>query len=55
MEKSENKYRRIVQLASDGIITVSLDGVITSINQAFQEATGYSEKEIVAKHVLEIP
>jgi len=50
LKESEEKYRNIVDLAPDGIITVDLKGVITCVNAAFTRLTGYSEKEVVGKH-----
>jgi len=48
--KSEQKYRNIVNLAPDGIITIDLKGVITSVNPTFLRLTGYPEKDVVGKH-----
>ncbi|MBU7047108.1 MAG: PAS domain S-box protein, partial [Theionarchaea archaeon] len=55
LRESEEKYRSIVELAPDGIITVNLKGVITSCNTAFFDITGFSEDEIVGKHFTEAP
>jgi PAS domain S-box-containing protein len=54
LKESEEKYRNIVDLAPDGIITVDLRGVITCINATFTKLTGYSEKEVVGKHFTRI-
>ena len=54
LKASEEKYRGIVELAPDGIITVNLKGVITSVNPAFLKLTGYSEDEIVGKRFTKI-
>jgi PAS domain S-box-containing protein len=55
IEKSEEQYKSFVQLAPDGIITMNLDGIITSVNPALLSATGYSESEIITKHFTEVP
>ncbi|MBU7016172.1 MAG: PAS domain S-box protein [Theionarchaea archaeon] len=55
LRESEERYRSIVELAPDGIITVNLKGIITSCNTAFFDITGYSEDEIVGKHFTEAP
>ncbi|MBU7045444.1 MAG: PAS domain S-box protein, partial [Theionarchaea archaeon] len=54
-EKGEQEYKTIVELASDGIATIDLEGVITSCNRAFLDLTGSSEKEIVGKHFTMLP
>jgi len=52
---SEEKYRNIVQLAPDGIVTVDLKGYINSCNNAFASLSGYSKEEIVGKHITKLP
>ena len=54
IKASEEKYRNIVELAPDGIITVDMKGIITSINPAFSRHTGYSEEEIVGKYFTKL-
>ncbi len=53
--QSEEKYRNIVELAPDGIMTVNLKGVTTSCNSAFLKLTGFSRDEIVGKHISRFP
>lgn len=48
--ESEEKYRNIVELAPDGIVTVDLKGAITSCNTATLKLTGYSEDEVIGRH-----
>ncbi len=50
LEKSEERYRAIVELSPDGILTANLKGTVTSVNKAFLDLTGFSEDEIVGKH-----
>jgi len=54
LRESEEKYRSMVELASDGIITVDMKGVITSVNTAFSRWTGYAKEEIVGKHFTKL-
>ncbi len=49
IKKSEIKYRSLVELAPDGIITLDLWGNVTWINEAFTSITGYGADEIVGK------
>jgi len=51
----EEKYRNIVELAPDGIVTIDLKGVITSCNSSFLNLSGYSEDDIVNKHFTKLP
>ena len=43
--KSEEKYRSLIEQASDGIILYSFDGTIHSFNKAAYSQTGYSREE----------
>ncbi len=52
---SEKKYRDIIELAPDAIVTQNLDGVITSINPAMSHISGYSQDEIVGLHITDAP
>jgi len=51
---SEERYRNLVELAPDGIITVDVKGVIASINTAFTTLTGFSKDEIVGTHFTKL-
>jgi two-component system sporulation sensor kinase A len=54
LRKSEEKYRSIIELAPDGIVTANMKGVVTSINPAFSRLTGFSSDEIVGKHFTKL-
>ena len=54
IKKSEEKYRSIVELSPDGIATANMKGVVTSVNKAFLDLTGFSEEEIVGKHFTKL-
>ena len=54
LRKSEEKYRSIVELAPDSIMTFDLKGVITSCNTASTRLSGYSKDELVGKHFSRI-
>ncbi len=53
-EKVEERFKTIIELAPDGIVTVSLKGVVTSVNPAFLKITGYSREEIVGKRFYQL-
>ncbi len=55
LAESEERYRNIVELAPDGIITTNLKGVVTSCNTAFSDLTGHSKDKILGKHFSKLP
>ena len=55
LTESEEKYRNIIELAPDTIITADLKGYVTSINKAFLKNSGFSKDEIVGKHFSKLP
>ncbi|MCK4273066.1 PAS domain S-box protein, partial [bacterium] len=55
LEKSEEKYRKIVELAPDGIITLDREGVVKSCNTAFLKRFGISEDDILDLHFFKSP
>ncbi len=54
LQKSEEKYRSIVELSPDGIATMNMKGVVTSVNKAFLDLTGFSKDEIIGKHFTKL-
>ncbi len=54
LRSSEEKYRTLVEMAPDIIITSDLNGVITSFNKSGEKLSGYSEDEVIGKHFSEI-
>lgn len=51
IKNSEMKYRSLVELAPDGIVTINLRGDVTWINEAYASITGYTPDEIIGKKV----
>jgi two-component system, cell cycle sensor histidine kinase and response regulator CckA len=43
--RSERRYRNLVEKSQDIIFTLSREGVITSLNPAFEKSTGWSRRE----------
>lgn len=55
LRESEEKYRHIVEMAPDGIVTTDLKGRITSFNFALSKQTGYSRDEFMNRHFSKLP
>ena len=51
LQKSEARYRELVQNANSAIIRWSRDGTITFFNEYAQKFFGWSAEEVIGKHV----
>ncbi len=47
LSESERRFRAIFDTAPDGIFTISLDGVLTSVNPAVEQLLGWALAELV--------
>jgi PAS domain S-box-containing protein len=54
LRRSEETYKELVELAPDGIVAIDTKGVITSVNAAFLEWTGYAREDFIGKSVLKV-
>jgi PAS domain S-box-containing protein len=54
LEKSEVKFRKMVEEIYDGVYTCDAKGYFTYVNLGCTKITGYSEKELIGKHFLEL-
>jgi len=52
--ESEQQYRSLVENAQDIIFSVSPDGLLTSLNPAFEKLTGWSNTDLLGKHFQSI-
>lgn len=50
----DNFYREVVEKTSDVIFALSAEGIFTSLNPAFEEATGFSPSEWVGKSLASL-
>jgi PAS domain S-box-containing protein len=55
IERSAEKYRNIVELAPDAIITVDMKGTVTSCNRMFLKQYGLSEDDILNRPFWDSP
>ena len=51
LRQSEERLRAVVETAVDGIITISEQGAITSVNPAAEHVFGYSAPEMIGKNI----
>lgn len=54
LKQSEEKYRLLIETATDVIYTVSNDGILTSANPAFETATGWKTEDYIGKHFISL-
>jgi PAS domain S-box-containing protein len=50
VRESEERYRSLVDNASDSIMTFSLEGNITSVNRAYAKLTGWTTDELMGEN-----
>ena len=53
LRKSEEQYREIVEVTTDGIIKTGLDARITFVNRRFAEMLGYQPGEMIGSPVFD--
>ncbi len=53
--KTEEIYRSLIEYCPDGIVMMSMLGVVMSVNRAFLAITGYAEEDFIHKHFTKIP
>ncbi len=54
IRESEQRFRRVYDYTTVGLAQVSLDFYIEAANQAYCKMLGYSEEELVGKHLRDI-
>ncbi|MEI6315210.1 MAG: PAS domain S-box protein [Syntrophus sp. (in: bacteria)] len=50
LQESEERYRTLVENASDAVFRTDENGYFTFVNSAMLRITGYEEGEIIGKH-----
>ncbi|MCL1468496.1 PAS domain S-box protein [Argonema galeatum] len=53
LKASEERYRRLVDTANEGIWTINAEGRIDYVNRRMAEMLGYSVEEILDRHIFE--
>ena len=54
LEDHNSECKFTIELAPVGIVNMNMKGIVTSVNAALLEGTGYSEHEIVGKHFTKL-
>ena len=54
LRESENKFRELIELAADGILLGSHDGIIIGANSQMQKLSRRTLDELIGKHVSEL-
>ncbi len=54
LARSESRYERLVESATDAIFTVDTNGCFTSANKSMEEASGYSREQLMGVSCLEL-
>jgi PAS domain S-box-containing protein len=52
LRTSERKYRRLVETVQEGIWVIDTDGYTTFVNPKMTEMLGYTEEEMIGKHLF---
>jgi len=54
LKTSEERYRSLIDLAPEGIVTINQKGIITSCNPTGLRLSGYSHEELVGTHITKL-
>lgn len=54
LERSEGKYRNLVDSASDGVFSLNSNLRLTQINPAMEKLTGRDRDELIGKHLVNL-
>ena len=51
LKNKEEKYRSLIEQASDGIVISDMEGIILEVNKSIKQMVGYTEEEMVGYHL----
>jgi PAS domain S-box-containing protein len=54
LRKSKDYAENIIESSIDSIVVVDMSGVLTRVNSAFLQLTGFSKEEVLGKHMPEL-
>lgn len=52
LKNNEEKYRSLIEQASDGIVITDLEGIIIEVNNSIKQMIGYEEDEMIGNHLV---
>jgi len=52
---TKEKYRNLIELSTEGIVTANLKGFILSVNLTFLGMSGYEESDFIGKKITRMP
>jgi PAS domain S-box-containing protein len=55
LKSSESRYRTLIDLAVDGILLGSHEGIITDANESMCSIVGIPKSDLVGKHISQVP
>lgn len=50
LKENEEKYRSLIEQASDGIVITDLDGIILEVNKSMKAMIGFADEEVTGHH-----
>jgi PAS domain S-box-containing protein len=53
LQNNEEKYRTLIEQASDGIVITDLEGIILEVNKSIQKMVGYVDEEMIGYHLTD--
>lgn len=53
LKNKEEKYRTLIEQASDGIVITDMDGVILEVNKSIQQMIGYADDEMIGYNITD--
>ena len=53
LKNNEEKYRSLIEQASDGIVITDLEGGILEVNNSIKQMIGFDEEELIGHHLTE--
>ncbi len=54
LRESEKRYRGLIENVSDGILSCTLDGIVTDVNWGLEMMLGWSRHDLVGRHYRKI-
>ncbi len=53
LKNNEEKYRTLIEQASDGIVITDLEGIILEVNKSIQQMVDFADDEMIGYHITD--